>query len=60
MTAAILVAIPHDGAALFVYALIAFCVVLVWRASRRPTDAAAIEQRPSDVTSETPARARRR
>lgn len=60
MTAAILVAIPHDGAALFVYALIAFCVVLVWRASRRTGDAAATDPRSADVPSDTRSRARPR
>ena len=26
--------IPHDGAAFFLYALLIFCFVLVWRANR--------------------------
>lgn len=58
MTAAILVSVPHDGAALFVYALIGFCVVLVWRASRRPADAPAADRPRSETPSDTPSRPR--
>lgn len=56
--AAILVAVPHDGAALFVYVLIGFCVVLVWRASRRPGAAPAADRTPRETPFDTPSRTR--
>lgn len=30
----VIASVPHDGAAIFLYALLIFCFVLVWRANR--------------------------